>query len=167
MEKILNNKGWIYGAVQINVETPTIPTIRGNIDKKLQKCYVKTKFCINTTSGTSEMYEFKIDLFDNGDTEEFLLFQRNYQITIESTGSITMGEKIQYVHTWLLGEYLLGYETLYKQTGNSNTTHLNQILFGLGTYFYDQYIFKEKQRNVPRNEEDAQDESHVICSEYD
>ena len=55
-----------------------------------------------------------------------------------------MGEKIQYVHTWLLGEYLLGYETLYKQTGNSNTTHLNQILFGLGTYFYDQYIFKEK-----------------------
>ena len=35
MEKILNNKGWIYGAVQINVETPTIPTIRGNIDKKL------------------------------------------------------------------------------------------------------------------------------------
>ena len=85
------------------------------------------------------MYEFKMALFDNADLEEFLLFQWNCQFTIKASGIITAGEKIQFLHNLLRGEYLGEFKTLCGYIGDSNKTHLNQILLGLGTFFLSMY----------------------------
>ena len=37
-------------------------------------------------SSTSELYEFKISLFDHGDPEEFIFFVRNFNGTPAATG---------------------------------------------------------------------------------
>ena len=36
-------------------------------------------------SEKSDLYELKMALFDNGDTEEFLLFAQNSQMTLEAS----------------------------------------------------------------------------------
>ena len=43
-------------------------------------------------------------LFENGNPEEFLLFQWNYQITIELSGTITESVNIQYLLLLLLDQ---------------------------------------------------------------
>ena len=58
----------------MNVETPPIPLIKSNNDEKSDKDCVKIKLRRDTTSEKSDLYEFKITFFDNGDLEEFLLF---------------------------------------------------------------------------------------------
>ena len=46
-------------------------------------------------------------LFDHGDQEEFLLFQQNYQITLEASWNITVCEKnIIYVLLHMDNRYL-------------------------------------------------------------
>ena len=82
---------------------------------------------INPTSRASDMYEFKMNLFDNCGTEGFILFQRNHQITIEASGNITVGDKIHYLHTLICGEALHKFETICRKIGNSNNTNLNTI----------------------------------------
>ena len=44
-----------------------------------------------------DLYEFKMIFFDNGDPEEFLLFVRNSNNTIEALGALLDGSKIQYL----------------------------------------------------------------------
>ena len=46
-------------------------------------------------SSTSDLYEFKMYLFDNGDAEEFLLLLRNFNMTIASSGALEMDAKVQ------------------------------------------------------------------------
>ena len=55
---------------------------------------------------------------------------------LEASGSISAGEKIQYLHTFLHEEYLREFKTLCGHISNSNTIHPNQIILGLGTYFF-------------------------------
>ena len=66
-----------------------------------------------------------MDLFDNGNLEEFILFQRQYQIMVKVPGSIDAGTKIQYIHTLLRVEVLHELKTLCGDIRNYNTTHLN------------------------------------------
>ena len=42
---------------------------------------------------TSDLYEFKISLFDNGDPEEFLLFVRNFNMTLAVLWTMEVGAK--------------------------------------------------------------------------
>ena len=43
-------------------------------DTKVEKYCVEIKLRRDPTSEKSDLYEFKMDLFDNGDLEEFLFF---------------------------------------------------------------------------------------------
>ena len=52
--------------------------------------YAKLKLCIDTTSITSDLYEFRMSLFGHGDPEEFLLFVRNFQTDLAATGTLKM-----------------------------------------------------------------------------
>ena len=83
----------------------------------------------------SYFYEFKMYFFDKGEPEEFLLFVRNFQMIIEYSGIIAARTNIQYLFTLLHGEALCQFNTLCNQVGITNTTNLNQIILGLGTYF--------------------------------
>ena len=54
----------------------------------------------------SDLYEFKIDLFDNGELEELLLLVRNFNMTLAASGTLEMGAKAQYICTIVRGEAL-------------------------------------------------------------
>ena len=73
---------------QVQVETPPIPLIKGKYNGKSEKDFVKLKLCTDPTSSTSELYEFKMSLFDNGDLEDFLLSVCNFNITLATSGRL-------------------------------------------------------------------------------
>ena len=74
MSNFSHKNKWNVGVVQVHVEPPPIPLIKINHDDKLDKDFVKLKLCGDQTSATSDLYEFNMVLFENSDTEEFLLF---------------------------------------------------------------------------------------------
>ena len=53
-----------------------------------------------------DLYEFKMALFYNGESEEFLLFIRNFNTTLEASGTLFSGVKIHYLRTLVRGEAL-------------------------------------------------------------
>ena len=59
--------------------------------------FVKLKFCRNPTSEKFDLYEFKMALFENGNSEEFLLFICNFSMTLEAPGILEMAAKAQYL----------------------------------------------------------------------
>ena len=46
--------------------------------------------------GKSDMYELKMALLDNVESEEFLLFQQNYEMMLETPGTLTAVEKLNF-----------------------------------------------------------------------
>ena len=77
-----------------------------------------------------------MNLFDNGDPCELLLFISNYKMTLEYPGMLTSNVNIQYLCTILCGEALCEYGNLCIQVGNTMVMNLNQIVLGLGTYVF-------------------------------
>ena len=104
----------------------------------------------DTTSEKSDFYDLKNDLFDTGDPEEFLLFTRNLQMTLEDLRTITANAKIKYLCTLLCGETLHQFDTLCDQVGSTTTTHLNRIILGLGTYFFLVNALSRQKRAMRR-----------------
>ena len=66
MKNISHKKIWRTGAVQINVDPPPIPRIKIKNDMKAEKYCVKIKLRRDNTSEKSDLYEFKMALFNNG-----------------------------------------------------------------------------------------------------
>ena len=52
---------------------------------------------------TSYLYEFKMSLFDNGETEEILFFVCNFNMTLAASGMLEAGTKNQYLRTLVRG----------------------------------------------------------------
>ena len=67
-------------------------TNKNNNDDKLDKYFVKIKLCRDTTSENLDLNELKMALFDNGNLEEFLLFIKNFNMTIEASGMLWLAE---------------------------------------------------------------------------
>ena len=59
------------------------------------------------------LYELKMTLFDNGKPEEFLLFFRDFNMTLEASGTLEDGTKIQYLHMVVHGKSLCKFDALY------------------------------------------------------
>ena len=95
MNNISHKKGWNLGIVQAYVEPPMITFIKGTYDGKSDKYFVRLKLCRDPMSSTSDLYEFSMYFFDNGKPEEFLLILSNFNMTIEASGTLDMGVKIQ------------------------------------------------------------------------
>ena len=89
-----------------HVDPLFIPLIKENHDGKSDKDFVKIKQSRDPMSPTSDLYEFKMSLFDNGEPEEFLLFVRNFNMTLSLSGMLEEGAKYQYLHTLVRGEAL-------------------------------------------------------------
>ena len=77
------NKKWNTGVVQVHVETPLIPLINCTHGDNPDKDFMKLKLRRDQTSEISDLYEFKMTLFENGDPEEFVLFIHNFNMTLD------------------------------------------------------------------------------------
>ena len=130
MKNVFHNKSLRTGAVQIHVEPSPITLIIINNDAKSEKDWVKIKFCRDPTSEKSDLYEFKMDLFDNVDLEYLLLFVRNFQITLEVLGVIAASAKIKYLCTLLSGGELHQLYMLYVEVGSTTRTYSNHTVLG-------------------------------------
>ena len=84
MKNICHKKMCRNGPLQTRVEPPLILLIKSNNDAKLDQDCVKIKLCRDTTSKRQDICEFKMALFDKGESEELLLFVHNSQMKIEA-----------------------------------------------------------------------------------
>ena len=91
-----------------------------------------------------------MDLFDNGEPEEFLLFIQNYQITLDELGTLATGTNIQYLCILLHGEAIHQLETLSVEVGSLTIEHLNRIILGFGTYLFPVNVLSKKKRAMHR-----------------
>ena len=89
--------------IQMHLEPPPISLIKSNHNDKSDKDIVKLKLRRDPTSYLSELYEFNLDFIYNGETEEFLLFVQNFNITIAASGTLATGAKKQYLRNLVCG----------------------------------------------------------------
>ena len=87
------------------------------------------------TSSTSDLYDFKMSLFDNGNPEEFLLFVRDFNMTLAASGALEVGAKIQYLRTLVRREALHQFELLSYEVESTQTLNVDEIIKGLVHYF--------------------------------
>ena len=80
---------------QVHVEPPQIPLIKVEYDGRSDKDLKKLKLWRDPKSSMSGLYELNMSLFDNGDPEEFLLFVRNFNMTIAASGAVEVNGKVQ------------------------------------------------------------------------
>ena len=67
MRNISHKNNWNPAIVQVSVDPPLIPLIKGNNDNITKKDCVRIKVRRDTTSKKTALYKFKRSLFDNGD----------------------------------------------------------------------------------------------------
>ena len=88
MKNFSHKNSFNSGILQVHVEPLSIPLIKGEYYGKSDKDSVQLKFRRDPTSSTSDLYEFKMYLFENGNPEEFLLFVCNFNMTLVMTGTM-------------------------------------------------------------------------------
>ena len=88
------------------------------------------------TSENSDLYEYKISLFGKIYLEEFLFFIPNFNITLETSGTLKAGEKIQYLHKLVRREALHYFVVFYDKVESDNPETLKSIIFGLGMHVF-------------------------------
>ena len=97
---------------------------------------MKLKLCIDPTYGMSDLYEFRMSLFDNGKPEEFLSFVRNFQTTLAAMGTLETEAKVHYLHMLVFGEALNQFDLLSADMENMDTSlDVDYLLKGLAWYF--------------------------------
>ena len=115
MKNLYQNKKRNTDTLQVHVDQPPIPLIKINNDDKLDKYSVKIKLRRDPMSEKSDLYEFKMTMFDNGEPEEFLFFIQSLNMTIEAPGTLKAGSNIQYLCTLVNGEALHQFDTFYAE----------------------------------------------------
>ena len=88
---------------QEHMEPLPTPLIKSKYENNSGKYFVKLKVIKDPKSATQDLYEFNMDLFDNGDPEEFLLFVQNFNINLAASGKLVTGAKIQCLCTLVRG----------------------------------------------------------------
>ena len=69
MNNVSHLKKLNLGMIQVHVEPPTIPLMKGKYDGKSDKDFVKMKLRRDTTSSIPNLYGFRMYLFNKGDME--------------------------------------------------------------------------------------------------
>ena len=127
------------------VEPPPIPSIKETSTGKSDEYYVKLKLCIDPTSSTSDIYEFRMSLFDHGEPEDFLFFVQNFNMTLASTGTLQKNVKVQYLHTLVRGEAFCRFDLFSNDVENVDTSlTVDNLLKGLACNFSCDFPFKKK-----------------------
>ena len=121
--------------MQPHVEPPPIPLIKSKHENKSENYFVKIKFHRDPTSSSSDLYEFNMALFDNGEPEEFFLFLQKFNITHAASGTLATGAKIKYLCTLFHGEALRQIESFSADVEGVNLLNAEAIILGLALYF--------------------------------
>ena len=90
MKKVPHKKGWNLGTNPAHVEPLPISLIKETCNSKSGEDFVKLKLRRYPTSSTSDLYKFKMYLFEHGEPDEFLLFIRNPNMNLVVTGTLEM-----------------------------------------------------------------------------
>ena len=69
MQNVFHKKGWKSGTNPEHVEPLPVPLIKATYNIKSDKDFVKLKLCRDPMFSTSDLYEFRMYLFDRGKTE--------------------------------------------------------------------------------------------------
>ena len=88
--------------------------------------------------------------FDNGELEEFLIFVRTFDVTLEASGTLADGVNMQYLHT-LVREVFCQFDTLSDEVVITTSENLQSIILGLSTYLFLFMHLQKKSRDTPRN----------------
>ena len=111
MNNVSSKKRWMTGVTHPHVDPPQIPLIQETHNRKSDKDFVKLKLRRYPTLSTSDLHEFKMYLFDNGDPEGLLLFICNFNITLVTSGTLEAGAKYQYLCNLVCGEALCQFDS--------------------------------------------------------
>ena len=121
MKNVYHKKVWGADNNPAHVEPSFIPLVKETSTGKLDGYYVKLKLCRYPTSSTSDLYEFRMYLFDHGKLEEFILFVRNFQMNLSAIGTLETEAKAEYICTLFRGEALRQFESLSADMKNTET----------------------------------------------
>ena len=138
------------GMTQPHAEPLTIPLIKENHDRKSNKYSVKLKLRKDPISPTSDLYEFKMSLFENGEPEEFFLFVRNFNMTLAVSGTLELGAKYQYLHTLVRGEVLCQFDFFSSDVEGMETVNVDYIIRVLAQYFSPVNFLSKQKRAMRR-----------------
>ena len=95
---------------------------------------------------TSDLYYFKMALFDNGKPEDFLLFVRNFNKTLVLSGKLKTGAEVQYLCNLFYEEELRQFDSLSAVVEIMQTLDVDQIIKGLAHYSPSvNSLFKKKR----------------------
>ena len=92
--------------VEQHVDPPPISLIKSKHDDNLNNDFVKQQLRRDPISEKSDLCEFKMTLFGNGNLEELLLFVCNSSMTIEDSVTMEPSAKSQLLSTLGRGEAL-------------------------------------------------------------
>ena len=76
-----------------------------------------------------------MSLFDHGKPGEFLLFIRNFNMTLTATGTLEMDTKIQYICMLIRGGALHQFELLSADVESKEKLNVDFYIRGLVLYF--------------------------------
>ena len=105
-------------------------------DGKSDKYFVKLKLRRDPTSSTSDLYEFKMFLFENGELEDFLLFVHNFNIILAASGMLEVGVKVQNLRPLVRGYALRQVDLLTADVESTNLLTLVNIIKGMVRYLF-------------------------------
>ena len=71
------------------------------------------------------LYEFNMSLFDHGNPEKFLLFIRNFNMTLTTTRTLEMYATIQHLRMLVRGEALRQFDLLSADVENIETLNVD------------------------------------------
>ena len=146
------------------MEPPLITPIKEMYNGKSEKGFVKLKLRRDPMSSTQNLYEFKRSLFDHGGPEEFLLFVRNFNMTLEATGTLEMDASIHYHRMVVRGEALHQFDLFSAEMENTETLNIK----GLALYPPPcKFAFKTKACDLPWNKKHTQSKIKTICGALD
>ena len=72
-------------------------------------------------------------MFNNGETEEFLLFVCKFNMTPEASGTLDSVAKVQYLRTLVHGEALRQFDMLSSELEITTPLTVEAIILGLGS----------------------------------
>ena len=134
-----------------NVEPPVIQSIKGNSTGESDGDYVKLKLRGDSTYSTSDIYEFRMSLFDHVEAEEFLLFVQNFQMTLADMETFETEAKIQYTRTHVRGEALRQFDLVSADSKNTETLlDVDYLVRGLAWFFPPVNSLSQQNRAIRR-----------------
>ena len=109
----------------MRVEPPPIPLKKGKNDTKSYKYCVRIKLRRYSTPKRSDLYDFKMALFENDEPEIICCLYGTFQMTLKESRTLATGANIQYICVILRGKALFQLERLSIDVVSITPAHLN------------------------------------------